>query len=301
MSGRDVATPAPPDRTRDGPALAQARFARRQWRRRWLAWRYAAGRGAGPGARRRRHLARLLLVGAGRASASRSAGPDRHVPQAGAVDRAGADEGEPLARVDLGAIASAGSARWPSSRSVDVSRQWPDTACCIVDRGAGPDRRRRDRRPAARHGRRRRGVPRLRQGAARAARGSSSDLGTTSDALQEAATVIAALPQELAALRRPRRGARPSTRSRWCSRTGGRWCGGARTSPTPRPRCSPTLLASVQAQVYDVSVPGQAHHRDRSPADPDSHREFRRDAPSCPRVATAATTARPYCRRHGRG
>lgn len=169
------------------------RFARRQWARRWLAWRYVVAAG----------VAVLLVVGAvwlvyfssflsvqGVEVRGLQKLDERRVTQAAAVP-----EGEPLATVDLDRIRARVEAL-AAVRSADVSRQWPDEVLIEVDereavavveiagqlRGMDAD-----------------GVvfedyakapdlPRVQTGA-----------DTGSEALREGALVIAALPGDLAA------------------------------------------------------------------------------------------------------
>ena len=171
------------------------RFARRQWRRRWLAWRAVLA-----------FVLVCLLVGGGvwafwfsswlavdkidvRGAQTVSADDIR--------DRADIPVGEPLAQVDL-AEAEARVGSLAVVKTVDVSRQWPDgilvsieerVAIAVVDIGGrlrGMDAEgvvfRDYKRPPP-------GLPRV-----------ETSLGTTSEALREAAAVISALPQSLTAI-----------------------------------------------------------------------------------------------------
>lgn len=171
------------------------RFARRQWRRRWLAWRAVLA-----------FVLVCLLVGGGvwafwfsswlavdtidvRGAQTASADDIR--------DRADIPIGEPLARVDL-AEAEARVGSLAVVKTVDVSRQWPDgilvsieerVAIAVVDIGGrlrGMDAEgvvfRDYKRPPP-------GLPRV-----------ETSVGTTSEALREAAAVISALPQALTAI-----------------------------------------------------------------------------------------------------
>ena len=230
---------------------SRQRFARRQWARRWLAWRYVVRASCCRRAGRRRHLARVLLLRArGEAASTSRATTSLHArPRSGA---AAVPAGEPLARrrprSDPGRRARA------RRRAVgDVSRKWPDrvlitveerVAVAVVEIGG----RLRGMDPTG-------GLQRVRQGRRPACR-------AVSRPPRPAATRC----------RRPRRwsppcrGARrrwsttsrsrPSTRSRWCCATGGRACGGARTSPRTKAEVLLELLPQP-AEVYDVSVPGQ--------------------------------------------
>ena len=230
------------------------RFARRQWARRWLTWKPVVAV----------VLALLLaglalwlvyfssflsvkgvhVVGVQQLSAS-------EVRAAAAVP-----DGEPLATVDLDRIRARVRALAPV-RSADVSREWPDEVLITVEervpiavveiagklRGMDADGvvfRDYAQAPP--------GLPRV----------ETEGSGTGSEALREAALVVAALPTDLAAEvdhvevatvdeitpRAPRRPAGP--------------LGERRPTPTSRPRCSPACSARAPGpQTYDVSVPGQ--------------------------------------------
>ena len=187
---RRKAPPGPPvDRA---TRRSRKRFARRQWRRRWLAWRLLLAM-----------VLVLALVGGGIWAvwfSSWLAVETIDVSGAQTVEandiraRSGIDEGEPLARVDL-ASAERRIASLAVVRSVQVTRQWPNgilvsleerVAIAVVKIG---DRLRgmdvdgvvfRDYKKAPP------GLPRV-----------ETDIGTTSAALQEAAKVISALPEDL--------------------------------------------------------------------------------------------------------
>ncbi len=178
----------------DGGASLRSRrrFARRQWARRWLALRYV--------------VAVLLVVGLVAGGiwavyfssllAVRGVQVDGAAQLSAAEVRAAADVplGEPLASVGLDQVRSRVEAL-AGVRSADVTRQWPDTvrvvvaervAVAVVDIGgqargmdaAGVVFKDYRRAPA--------GLPRVR-----------TSVSTRSDALQEAAAVIAALPDDL--------------------------------------------------------------------------------------------------------
>ena len=208
---------------------------------------------AGARARGRRDLGGVVLVLAGGRDRSTSAAPRPSRPPTSG--RARASTSASRWSGSTSPRPSAGSASLAVVRSVEVTRQWPNGILVSLEERVA-DRRRRDRRPAARHGRRRRGLPRLQEGAARPPARRDLDRHHVGGARGGRQGDLGAAPGPHPP-RRPRPGRRPSTRSRWCSRTAARWSGGARTSPTPRPRCSTTLLATVQAQVYDVSVPSK--------------------------------------------
>ena len=187
-------TPAPEDRDEATVRLARRRFARRQWARRWLAWRggvvLLAGAGAVGVAVWLVFFSSVLAVSDVSVDGASVVGVDR-VRQAAAVPT-----GEPLARVDLKAVA-ARVENLSAVKSVDVSRSWPDKVridvtervpVAVVVRegvmraldGDGVLFRRYASRPA--------GLPVVHMGAK-----------TRADALAEAATVIGVLPGNLAA------------------------------------------------------------------------------------------------------
>lgn len=171
------------------------RFARRQWRRRWLAWRYVL---VGV-------LALALLVGgtwlvyfSEVLTVKRVDVSGQHLlTRSEVLQSARVPTGEQLARVDLDAIA-ARLRSLAEVRSVEVSRKWPDgieidvverVAVAVIDIGGrlrGLDAEGvvfDDYRKAPP------GLPRI-----------SSTSQTDPDALKEAATVVAALPRELSAM-----------------------------------------------------------------------------------------------------
>lgn len=170
------------------------RFARRQWARRWLAWRYVVA-GA---------VAVLLVVGAvwlvyfsswlsvqgvqveGTAKLS-----DGQIRAAAAVP-----EGEALATVDLDRIRTRVEAL-AGVRSADVTREWPDQvlisvdereAVAIVEIGGRLQGMDEDGVVFEDYAKAPDGLPRVQTGA-----------DTGSEALREGALVIAALPSDLAA------------------------------------------------------------------------------------------------------
>jgi cell division protein FtsQ len=171
---------------------SRTRFARRQWRRRWLAWRLVLAM-----------VLVLALVGSGIWAvwfSSWLAVETIDVSGAQTVEaddiraRSGIDQGEPLAQVDL-ASAERRIASLAVVRSVEVTRQWPNgilvsleerVAIAVVEIGGrlrGMDVDGvvfRDYKKAPP------GLPRV-----------ETAIGTTSAALQEAAKVISALPEDL--------------------------------------------------------------------------------------------------------
>ena len=178
---------------RDRASLrSRRRFARRQWRRRWLAWRYVVAM-----------VLVVALLGTGVFAVWFSSWLDvEGVDVSGALSvtpeevraRAQIEDGTPLARVDLGR-AEARVRSLAIVKDVDVSRQWPDTvlieivervAIAVVEiggrlRGMDADGvvfRDYNRAPP--------GLPRV-----------QTDIGTSAEALHEAALVISALPESL--------------------------------------------------------------------------------------------------------
>lgn len=117
---------------RTGVERTRRRFARRQWARRWLTWRYVLG-------------VLLVVAVAGFAAYAVYLSPWLRVEGAEVVGEAQLTEdqvlaaaevpqGGALARVDLDAIARRVQAL-PAVRSVDVSRQWPhDVRIEVVER-----------------------------------------------------------------------------------------------------------------------------------------------------------------------
>jgi len=175
-------------------ARSRRRFARRQWARRWLAWKPVVAV----------LLLVALLVGgiwlvffSSYLSVQGVDVSGVHQLSAGQVQAAAAvPEGDPLARVDLDRIRSRVEAMAPV-RSADVSREWPDQVRIVVEE--------REAIAVVEIGGRLRGMdaagvvfrdytkappdlPRV-----------ESPPSTGSEALREAALVVAALPRDLAA------------------------------------------------------------------------------------------------------
>jgi cell division protein FtsQ len=176
-------------------ALVRKRFARRQWTRRWLAWRKVLVAvlvlGLLLAAAWLVFFSSVLAVNGVRIEGTRVISSDV-VRQAAAVPT-----GEPLATVDLDAI-TARVERLPAVKSVDVSRAWPDRvridvterrAVAVVESEGGEPARAVDsdgvqfRRLAHAPP----GLPKLRLGD-----------GAGKDALTEAARVAGAMPASLA-------------------------------------------------------------------------------------------------------
>jgi cell division protein FtsQ len=230
---------------------SRRRFARRQWRRRWLAWRYLLV------------LVLVLgIVGGGVYAvwfSSWLAVEEVQVSGAETIDasdvraRSGIDEGEPLARVDL-ADAERRIGALAVVRSVSVTRQWPHGVLISIEervpiavveiggrlRGMDADGvvfRDYNKAPP--------GLPRV-----------ETAIGTTSAALKEAADVISALPQELSLLVDHVQVTTVDQISLVLKDGRTVFWGSAEESDT-KAEVLATLLATVQADLYDVSVPSK--------------------------------------------
>lgn len=120
-------TAADPEETAE---RTRRRFARRQWRRRWLAWRYVAAivllLGLVGGTGYAVYFSTWLSVQGVEVSGTRT------ISEGVVRDAARVPEGEPLATVDLDAIRSRVESLAPV-RSADVSRQWPDRVLVRVE------------------------------------------------------------------------------------------------------------------------------------------------------------------------
>lgn len=227
------------------------RFARRQWRRRWLAWRYILAvvlvLGIVGGAVYAVWFSSLLAVEKVEVSGAET------LAAADIEARAAIEIGEPLVRVDV-AAAQRRIAALATIKSVRVTRQWPHGVLIAIQ----------ERVPIAvvKIGDRLRGLdeqgvvfreyteappdlPRV-----------ETSLGTTSGALKEAAGVIAALPSELS-LRVDHLRVQTMDEISLQLKDGRvvEW-GSAEESAT-KARVAITLLATVEARVYDVSAPSK--------------------------------------------
>ena len=229
---------------------AHRRFARRQWARRWLTWRpLLAG------------LAALTLAGAlawlvffsSVLAVSGVTVEGTGVLAAGEVRRVAAvPTGTPLARVDLGAVASRVEDLAPVA-GVDVSRSWPDTvriavtereSIAVVERGGrlhGMDAegvlfREYRTRPT--------GLPVVRIGSR-----------TATDAVAEAARVVSALPADvLAKVEYVEAATRDEISLRLRNGRTVRWGSAADTDDKAAVLA---VLLRQKATMYDVSVPGR--------------------------------------------
>jgi cell division protein FtsQ len=230
---------------------SRRRFARRQWRRRWLAWRPLLA-----------VLLVLAVVGAGvyavwfsswLAVQEVQVSGTQTVSAAEIRARSGIDEGEPLVRVDVdGAERRIGALA--VIRSVTVTRQWPHKVLISIQervpiavveiggrlRGMDADGVVfRDYKKAPP------GLPRV-----------QTAIGTTSAALKEAAKVIAALPQDLSLLVDHVQVTTVDQIS-LVLKDGRTVIWGSADESATKAQVLATLLASVQVQVYDVSVPSK--------------------------------------------
>ncbi|MDP2775605.1 MAG: FtsQ-type POTRA domain-containing protein [Nocardioides sp.] len=225
------------------------RFARRQWARRWLAWKYVVAL-----------LLLLVLVGGGTytvyfsdalAAEGVEVTGERTLTDDQVREVAQVPVGDPLARVDVEAVRRRVESM-PVVKSAEVSRQWPHdvlieveerTAVAVVEiagslRGLdaegivfGTYRKAPDE------------LPRVRTTAT-----------TSGDALREAALVVAALPSDLAArinhvevftVDQIALELRDGRKVRW----------GSSAQSEEKAKVLEALLLQ-EAQVYDVSVPG---------------------------------------------
>lgn len=246
-SGRSATEPTVDRATR----RSRRRFARRQWRRRWLAWRYLLA-----------IVVVLALVGGGVYAVwfSRWLAVEKiEVSGAQTVEpsdieaRSGIHDGDPLVRVDL-AAAERRIGALAVVRSVSVTRQWPHgilisiqerVAIAVVEIG---DRLRgmdadgvvfRDYKKAPP------GLPRV-----------ETSIGTTSAALKEAAKVISALPEALSLLVDHVQVTTVDQIS-LVLKDGRTVVWGSADQSDTKAEVLGTLLATVQAQTYDVSVPAK--------------------------------------------
>lgn len=172
------------------------RFARRQWARRWLTWRYL--------------LVALLLVAAVgfsvyavyfspwlRVESTEVVGTSQ-LTESQVLDAADVPEGEPLAQMDLDAIADRVRRTLATVKAVDVSREWPHvirievterTPIAVVAQGDGFTQLDEDGYPFGHLSQAPPGLPLV-----------DTSAGAEDDARQEAAAVVAALPEEIIVL-----------------------------------------------------------------------------------------------------
>jgi cell division protein FtsQ len=230
---------------------SRKRFARRQWRRRWLAWRYLLVL-----------VLVLALVGGGvyavwfsswLAVEKIDVSGAQTVSASDLRTRSGIDVGEPLVRADL-ADAERRIGALAVVRSVHVTRRWPHgvlisveerVAIAVVEiggrlRGMDADGvvfRDYTKAPP--------GLPRV-----------VTTIGTTSAALEEAAKVVSALPRDLSLLVDHVQVSSVDEISLYL-KDGRQVVWGSAAQSDTKAEVLGTLLATVQAQVYDVSVPSK--------------------------------------------
>ena len=182
--------------TQERDALrSRKRFARRQWRRRWLAWRYI--------------VAAVLLVAlvaggvwlvyVSSVLTVKRVDVEGHdlLSRRQVLETARVPQGEQLAQVDIDAIAARVSSL-AEVRTVDVSRKWPDSVQIVIEERVavavieiGGRLRGLDAEGVVfdEYAKAPPGLPRI-----------SSTSQTTPEARKEAATVVSALPRELSAM-----------------------------------------------------------------------------------------------------
>ena len=250
--------PPPDDATTDRMApldkatrRSRRRFARRQWRRRWLGLRVVLV-----------VVLALALVGTGiyavwysswLAVTTVDVSGAQTVEASTIRQRADIEDGEPLARVDL-AAAERRIGSLAVVRDVAVTRQWPhgilislEERVAIAVVKIGDDLRGLDRdgvvfrsykKPPP-------GLPRV-----------ETSIGTTAAALREAASVVVALPEDLTLLVDHVQVETVDQISLVLKDTRTVVWGSADDSET-KARVLATLLATVEAATYDVSVPSK--------------------------------------------
>ncbi len=231
-------------------ARSRRRFARRQWARRWLAWKYVVA-----------VLALVALVAGtiwavyfSSVLAVQGVEVDgvQTIPASEIRDAAAVPSGEPLARVDLDRVRSRVESL-AVVRSADVTRKWPDhvlitveerVAIAVVEIGgrirgmdaSGVVFRDYQQAPA--------GLPHVR---------TSTD--TRSEALEEAAQVISALPSDLATLV-DHVAVETVDQISLVLRDGRTVMWGSADQSEEKAKVIAALL-DHPAQTYDVSAPGQ--------------------------------------------
>jgi cell division protein FtsQ len=231
------------------------RFARRQWRRRWLAWRYlvvliALVLVAGFGIWAAYFSSWLSVQGVDIAGVSGSTTLTK-----GQVRRAAAvPTGGPLLRADLDAVRRRVAALAPV-RSVDVTREWPDQVrvvvtervpVAVIEIGGQLHALDADGVVFSSYHSAPAGLPRV-----------STPAGTDAAALRQATEVVTALPRDLA--ERVDHVEVTSVDEISLALAAGQtvqW-GSAADSATKAEVLAALLKAQPHATAYDVSVPGQ--------------------------------------------
>lgn len=232
--------------------IVRKRFVRRQWARRWLAWRglvaILAGMCVLAGSVWLVFFSSMLAVSGVKVEGNEVLDP-RHVRRVAAVPM-----GEPLATVDLDAIAARIEGLAPVLR-VDASRSWPDKVRIAIEervpvavverdgvvRGLDKDGVIFRSYPSAPDA-----LPVVRMKAT-----------TEADALAEAATVIGVLPGDLASRVDFVEVATIDTISLRMSNGRTIFWGSAEDSENKAKVIDVLLRAAPKARTYDVSVPGQ--------------------------------------------
>lgn len=245
---------APPANENDEQTIrvARRRFVRRQWARRWLAWRGLVAMlvvvGLVAGSVWLVFFSSVLAVSGVKVEGNEVLDP-RHVRRVAAVPM-----GEPLATVDLDAIAARIEGLAPVLR-VDASRSWPDNVRIAIEervpvavverdgvvRGLDKEGVLFRRYPSAPDG-----LPVVRMKAA-----------TQADALAEAATVIGVLPGDLVSRVAFVEVATIDTISLQMNNGRTIFWGSADDSENKAKVIEVLLDAAPKAHTYDVSVPGQ--------------------------------------------
>ena len=234
-----------------GEARTRRRFARRQWARRWLAWKYVAATVVlvvlVVGGIWLVYFSSVLAVKGVEVDGLHRLGPQEVRAAAGVPD------GEPLATVDLDRIRSRVEAMAPV-RSADVTREWPDkvridvqerVAVAVVDIG-GQLRGMDDAGVVFQdYAKAPQGLPRVQTGA-----------DTSSDALREAALVVAALPADLQT-KVDHVEVRTVDEISLQLRDGRTVEWGSSQQSGEKAEVLAALLGARHAAHYDVSVPGQ--------------------------------------------
>jgi cell division protein FtsQ len=236
----------------DAAERTRRRFARRQWARRWLAWKYVLAA----------VLLVVVLVGGvwlvyfSSVLAVKGVEVDglQRLHEGQVRTAAAVPDGQPLARVDLDRIRSRVEAL-AGVRSADVTRQWPDqvridveerVAVAVVDIGGQLRGMDADGVVFEDYAKAPPALPRV-----------QGEAGTGSDALREAARVVAALPDDLqqgvdhvevGTVDQISLELRDGRTVAW---------GSSDDSDTKAEVLARLLVAVPRAAHYDVSVPGQ--------------------------------------------
>lgn len=250
---RRRATPA--DTGADIAERTRKRFARRQWRRRWLAWRYLAAA-----------VVVVLVAGVAVWAAYFSSwlsvkGVDitgvsgtTTLTKAEVRRAAGVATGGPLLRADLG-IVQHRVASLAAVKSVDVSREWPSkiriavaerTPIAVIEIGGQLHALDAAGVVFSSYSNPPKGLPRV-----------STPAGTDAAALKQAADVVSALPQDLA--RKVDHVEVLSVDKISLAMASGQtvqW-GSASDSDTKAEVLAALMKARPDVKTYDVSVPGQ--------------------------------------------